>query len=65
MVYRALAAISQKVATKLPKPNYISSRNTDCENSTETDTKTNKHREPHQKYRLGTVSNIKDYWGGA
>ena len=28
------------------------------ENSTETDT-----REPNQKYRLGTVSNIRFYWG--
>ena len=30
----------------------------------QTATKTIKHREPNQKYRLGTVSNIKFYWRG-
>ena len=53
----------QKVATQLPKPNLISSRHTKGENSTEADTKTSKHKEPNQKYRLGTVSNILYYWG--
>ena len=51
---------------KLLKPNQISSRHTEGENSTETDTKTSKHRESNQKYRLGAVSDIKIYnffWG--
>ena len=45
------------------KPNKISSRHTEGDNNTETDTKTIKHREQNQKYRLGTVSNIQYYWG--
>ena len=54
----------QKMATQLPKPNYISSRHTEVENSSETNTKTSKHREPNQKYRLGMVSYIKYYLSG-
>ena len=39
----------------------IISRHIEGENSIETDTKAGKHREPNQKYRIGTVSNIKYY----
>ena len=42
----------------------MSSRHTKGENSTETDTKTIKQREPNEKYRLGTVSNVNYSWGG-
>ena len=51
------------MATQLPKPNYILSRHTECENSTETDPQKSKHINSNQKYHLGTVSNIKFYWG--
>ena len=44
--------------THLHKPNLISSRHIEGDNSTETDTKTSKHREPNQKYRLEMVSNV-------
>ena len=53
---------NEPMATQPPKPTKISSRQTEDENSTETDTKTSKHREPNQKYCLGTVSNIKYHW---
>ena len=41
----------RKVVTELPNanPNLISSRHTEGENSTESDTKTSKHREPNQE----------------
>ena len=54
---------SETPKTGFLRTRLISSRHTEGGNSTDTDTKTNKHREPNQKYRLGTVSNIQYYLG--
>ena len=57
--------LSPKMATQLPKLNLILSKTQKVnKDSTETDTKTSKNREPSQKYRIGTISNIKYSGGG-